>query len=108
VWAPQGTEVDVELTAVVTATVAGIYKFQCACDEDGSPIAPMGGLYLPANQPTAGSLRGQLSKITPGFYRTFYIGSMCPSGGTLHCRPVAQAGIEAATTTWTDIAYRPV
>lgn len=102
-WAPYSTDAEMELVGVVTSGTTGLYKFMSA--PDGVPTFNMGSVYLVSGQATSIALRARMTGLTPGrFYSMWAFYSVPAGGGTLNCRPVAQAGIETMTLRCVDLA----
>jgi hypothetical protein len=110
VWYPTGTEAIATFTAVVTASADGLYQFRMSgVDRSSSVITPaLGGVDLVAGKRTAITFRCKLTLLQPFKYRPVKLQYLVPSGATLNCRPVAQAGIESATLVVEDATYRQV
>jgi hypothetical protein len=105
-WMASGTDIEIEISAVVTATGAsGVYEFQ-GWGNGGATKVSMGGVYLIVGQQTPVTLKCVITKMPVGQWVAYQVYYQCPAGGTLNCRPVAQAGIEKLGYRLADIAYR--
>jgi len=105
-YIPSGSEMDLEMNAVFQVDVAGVYQFRgFVGGSTPTQTVTMGGVYLPANQPTPVTLRCKFTGIAPGTVTATQLQYLVPAGGTLRCRPVAQAGIEACVLKYGDVAY---
>ncbi|WP_324644138.1 hypothetical protein [Pseudarthrobacter sp. LT1] len=114
VWAPNGTEFEVDFRGVFTpsgdSTTRYQFRVQTNAEVAGSLSVlnvNMGAIAGTNGAPVNVSMNAQIPRAQVGGYIPIKIQYQVTSGATLNCRPVAQAGFEFATMKCSLLDYQP-
>jgi hypothetical protein len=99
-----GTDVEIEVRGIFAPTGSSGYKYKLQAVQ-GSTVIPLGGFAGTVGVPTSFVGVAKFTQLTLGF-KPFKVQAFIPAGGgTLHCRPLGQAGIEYSVIKATDVTY---